>query len=86
VWVDREVEFSDRGQDNITISTLQPEVYSSVGIEILGMAPSELCDAVFGTLLECMGVSGTCVIGSFHCWGDLRAYLDEDVMWQDGSP
>jgi hypothetical protein len=26
------------------------------------------------------------MIDSFHCWGDLRAYGDEDVMWQDGSP
>jgi hypothetical protein len=86
VWVDREAEFSDHGQDNIAISTLRPEVYSSVGIEILGMAPSELCDAGFGALLERMGVSGTCMIGSFHCWGNLRADRDEDAMWQDGSP
>jgi hypothetical protein len=77
VWIDREDEFNDYGPDNIAISTLQPKVYSSVGIEILGMAPSELCDVGFGALLEHMGVSGTCMIGSFHCWGNLRADRDE---------
>jgi hypothetical protein len=50
------------------------------------MAPSELCDVGFGALLECMGVSRTFVIGSFHCWGNLRVHGDEDAMWQDGSP
>jgi hypothetical protein len=46
-----------------------------------GMAPSELWDAGVGALLERMGVSGTCMIGSFHCWGNLRAGRDEDAMW-----
>jgi hypothetical protein len=78
-----EVEFSDYGPDNISISTLRQEVYSS---KILGMAPLELCDAGFSALLERMGVSGTCMIGSFHCWGNLRAGRDEDALWQDGSP
>jgi hypothetical protein len=86
VWVDKEVEFSDHGQDNIAISTLQPEIYSSAGTEICGMAQSELFDAGFGALLERMGVSGTLMIDSFHCWGNLRADGDEDTMWQHGSP
>jgi hypothetical protein len=81
VWVDKEAKFSDRGQDNIDLSTLRSKFYSSVGTEILGMAPSELCDAGFGALLERMGVSGTCMIGSFHCWGNLREDRDEDPMW-----
>jgi hypothetical protein len=38
VWVDREAEFSDHGQDNIAIGTLWLEVYSSTGTEICGMA------------------------------------------------
>jgi hypothetical protein len=79
VWIDMEAELSDYGLDNKAISTLRLEVYSS---EILGMAPSKLCDAGFSSLLECMEVSGTCMIGSFHYWGKLRADLDEDAMWQ----
>jgi hypothetical protein len=85
-WIGREAEFSDYGQDNMTINILRPEVYSFVGTEILGMAPSELCDAGFGALLERMRVSETCMIGSFHCLGNLRASQDEYVLWQDGSP
>jgi hypothetical protein len=86
VWIGREAEFSDYGQDNMTISILRQEVYSFVGTEILGMTPSELCDAGFGDLLEHMKVSKTCMIGSFHCLGKLRASQDEYVLWQDGSP
>jgi hypothetical protein len=86
VWIDREAEFSDYGQDNMTINILRPEVYSFVGTEILGMRPSELCDAGFGALLERMRVSETCMIDSFHCWGNLRASRDEYALWQDGSP
>jgi hypothetical protein len=37
VWINREVEFSDHGQDNIAIRTLRQEVYSSTGTKILGM-------------------------------------------------
>jgi hypothetical protein len=85
VWVGREVEFRDHGLDNIAISILQSEDHSLVGIEMYGMAPSELWDAGVGALLERMGVSGTCMIGFFHCWGNLRAGQDEDAMWQDGS-
>jgi hypothetical protein len=84
VWIDREAEFSDYGQDNMTINILRPEVYSFVGTEILGMRPSELCDAGFGALLERMRVSETCMIDSFHCWGNLRAIRDEYALWQDG--
>jgi hypothetical protein len=69
VWIDREAEFSDYGQDSI----LRPEVYSFVGTKILGMRPSELCDAGFGALLERMRVSETCMIDSFHYWENLRA-------------
>jgi hypothetical protein len=86
VWIGREAEFSDYGQDNMTINILRPEVYSFVGTEILGMRPSELCDAGFGALLERMRVSETCMIDSFHCWGNLRASQDEYALWQDGSP
>jgi hypothetical protein len=50
-----------------------------------GMAPSELWDARVGALLEHKGVLGTKMIGSFHCWGNLRAGRDEDAIWQDGS-
>jgi hypothetical protein len=84
--VGREAESSDHGQDNIAISTLRLEVYSSVGTGICGMALSKLVDVGFGILLEHMGVSGTFMIGSFHCWGNLRSDGDEDAMWQDGSP
>jgi hypothetical protein len=69
VWVGREAEFSDHGQYNIAINTLWPKVYSSVGLKILVMALSELCDAGFGALLENMGVSGACMISSFHFGG-----------------
>jgi hypothetical protein len=41
VWVGTEAEFSDHGHENITINTLQPEVYSLAGIEICGMAQSK---------------------------------------------
>jgi hypothetical protein len=57
VWVGREAEFSDHGQDNIVINTLWLEVYSSTGTEICGMAILELFDAGFGILPERMGVS-----------------------------
>jgi hypothetical protein len=50
----------------------------------MGMRPSELCDVVFGSLLEHMRVSRTCMIYSFHCWGNLRASQDEYSLWQDG--
>jgi hypothetical protein len=80
------VEFSDHGHDSIAISTLQSEVYNSVGTKINGMAPSELCDVVFGALLEHMGISGTFMIDSFHCWGNLRSDEDEDAMWKNGNP
>jgi hypothetical protein len=86
MWIGREVEFSDYGQGNMTISILRPKVYNFVGIEILGMTPSELCDVGFGALLERMRVLETCMIGSFHCLGNLRASQDEYVLWQDGSP
>ena len=85
MWVDKEAKFSDLGQDNIAISTFWLEVYSSAGTKICGMAQSELFDVGFGALLEHMGVSGTCMIGSFLCWGNLRVDRDEDAMWQDGS-
>jgi hypothetical protein len=81
VWIDREAEFSYHGQDNIAINAFRSEVYNLVGIRILGMAPSKLCDAGFDALLERMGVSGTCMIGSFNCWGNLRVDRDEDAMW-----
>jgi hypothetical protein len=84
VWVGREVEFSDHGQDNIAIRTLRLEVYSLAGIEICGMALSELFDAGFGALLEHMGVSGTFMIGSFHCWGNLRSDGDETLCGRMG--
>jgi hypothetical protein len=45
------------------------------------MVPSKLFDAGFNSLLECMGFSGTCMIGSFHCWGIWREDRDEDAMW-----
>jgi hypothetical protein len=86
MWVGREAKFNDYGQDNMAISILWPEVYSFVDIEIHGMAPSKLCDAGFSALLERMGVSGTFMIGSFHCWGNLRSNGDEYARWQDGSP
>jgi hypothetical protein len=44
VWVGREVEFSDHGQDIIAISTLQPQVYILVGTEIHGTKQSDLFD------------------------------------------
>jgi len=52
VWIDREVEFSDYGHDNMTINILRPKVYSFVVTEILDMRPSELCDAVFCAFLS----------------------------------
>jgi len=79
--VGREVNFSAHGQDIITISTLQLEVYSLVGIEICGMALLELFDVGFSALLEDMGVLGTFMIASFHCWGNLRSDGDEYDMW-----
>jgi hypothetical protein len=70
----------------MTNSILRPEVYSFVGTEILGMRPLELCDVGFGALLERIRVSKTCMIDSFHYWGNLRASRDEYALWQDGSP
>jgi hypothetical protein len=67
LWIDMVAKFNDYGQDIMTIDILRLEVYSFVGTEILGMRPSELCDAKFGALLERMRVSETCMIDSFHC-------------------
>ena len=86
VWVGREAEFSDHGQDNIAINTLRAKVYNLVGTEIHGMAQSKLFDAGFGALLERMGVSGTLMIDSFHCWENLRADGGEDALCQVGYP
>jgi hypothetical protein len=86
VWISKEDDLSDYGQDNMTIIILWPKVYSFVGTEIHGMTSSELCDVGFGALLENMRVSGTCTIDSFHCWRNLKASQDEYALWQDGSP
>jgi hypothetical protein len=86
VWIDREVEFSDYGHDSMTISILWLGVYSFVGTKIICLRPSKLCDARFGALLGHMRVSETCMIDSFHFWGNLRASQDEYALWQDGSP
>lgn len=66
VGVGKEAEFSEHGEDKIAISTLRLEVYSSAGVEICGMALSELFDAGCGTLPERMGASRTLMIDSFH--------------------
>jgi hypothetical protein len=86
VWVGREAEFSDHGKYIIAINVLWPKDHNLVGTEIYGVAPSKLCDAGFGALLEHMGFPGTFMMGSFHCWGNWRSDGDEDIMWQDGSP
>ena len=86
MWIDREAAFSDYGHDNMTTGILRPKVYSFVGIKILVMRPSELCDAGFGALLEHMRVSETCMIDSFHYWGNLRASRVEYALWQYRSP
>jgi hypothetical protein len=85
VWVGREDEFRDIALDSIAISILQSEDHILVGTEMYGMTPSKLWDAGVAALLERMGVSGTCMICSFHCWGNLRAGRDADAMWQEGS-
>jgi hypothetical protein len=35
VWIVREIEFGDYGQDSMTINILWPEVYSFLGNEML---------------------------------------------------
>jgi hypothetical protein len=86
VWVGKEVEISDYGQENMAINIIHLEVYSFVGTEILGMTSSKLCDVGFGALIESRRVLWTFMIDSFHCLGNLRVGRDEDALWQDGSP